>query len=308
MKKTSKTVALRWQQMGILLTISILSLTTMSFVNLSTALKTLLGLDLSETAYSTDCNSEVKAFTLKSGSESIGHSVWFSRKTQKVRAKYFTTKTLGVSVADRYAEWSKGKNVIGYFAGAFTDNNESPLGLTIDDGIAINKSVDTKMDGIVIFEAAGGGIRVADLDGAGIRIKSLGKVLNPRNSASDKIDMINWAPSEQATVFQTQLLYYDNEKKVTNKVTTPRERRILVVAQQANKEVVHIMFNITKSVSLSDAAEGIYDYLSEQKSINVVAMLNLDVGDKDVMYFPRFGLRGKKEIGSATNLIAYYYE
>ena len=269
---------------------------------------------LSETLVSNSFNADVSLYTLADGSDMYGHTIWLHRKTQRVKAKYFAFKEGGKTVTQRYNEWKKGKKVILNCSGAFTTGDADtavPEGLTIDNGNMVNKLISDKMDGLVIVEAVGG-VRVTDLDSGALYLLNIKKTVDLKN-AIDRQAFIDWADDEDATVFQTQLMYYKNVKKHGS---TPqvRERRMYVLAKNSNGDVEHIIVNVTKQVSLTVLSEKLFDYFHKTKGLEVIAVLNLDTGTYDILnVFEESGTqlsapKGPRVISEATNLVAYYYE
>lgn len=242
-----------------------------------------------------------------------GFSIWMNRKTNpSIKAKYFAYKYGSYSVYDRFNNWGNDKNIICLMSGAFTSDYYKPIGLTIDDGNIVNRGINYTMDGLVIVYNTGG-IAVSDLDEKNLYVNNLG-YLNVRNSY-DKERFIDWAKNENATVFQTQLLIYKNKIKCSYQ-NELRERRLLVLAEDSNGDILHVVFDIDKSngVSLYHISEIILNYF---KSTNreIIAMLNLDTG-----MYNMFSVRSKSgkefqtpkgtknyEFKDVVNLVVYYY-
>ena len=96
------------------------------------------------------------------------HSINMNRKGQRIKVKYFNGTNQGKTVYQRYAEWSKGKNIILFSSAGYVsslDNNITE-GLTIDEGRLVNRSIEkNKFDALVIIypPQGGGGIVVSNL-------------------------------------------------------------------------------------------------------------------------------------------------
>lgn len=271
--------------------------------------------NISESYYKSMHNGKVKIYSIKRNGSNAGHSVWLYRTDKKVKAKYFAYTQNGKSIYQRYNKWKSGKKIISYCSGPYTAQNYNvPQGLTIDDGNLVNRNIDKDLDGLIIVERVGG-VRVVDLEKTSsqcINLVSINKKLNPRNSSSEKNTFINWARNENATVFQTNLMYFKNEKKFSN-VSETANRRIFVLAYHGN-EIVHIIFNITPSVSLTDISKDIYKYLNNTKRLRIIGILNFDTGMYDIFQvFNQNGaeernLRGSTSVSVAQNLMVYYYD
>jgi hypothetical protein len=183
-------------------------------------------------------------------------------------------------------------------------NNGKPMGLAIDEGKKINGKVDYRMDGLVIVHNKGekaGEIVVSNLSEG-----------NMRKMDKDYYNFLGWAEKEQASVFQTQLLIYENKLRVNNNSKKHAERRLLVLVRDKNGDVLHIIFNITRPTTLYDISKNILDYFKKTEK-HVIAMLNLDTGANDFMQVynekgeiaPNF--KGIRKISEITDLIIYYY-
>jgi hypothetical protein len=238
-----------------------------------------------------------------------GHEIELKRKAGKIKAKYFATG----AVYDQYMAWRPYNDVVMVCSGAFTNDYRTPMGITIDGGVLVNKLVDTQMDGLVVVYP-NGGIAVSNLEDGNLRYGNPETIANLR-SYRDLDGFINWAAQERATVFQTQLLAYGNELKLDiNKArTSAAERRILVIAKNALGEVLHIIYNIKTSAYLGDAASNILKYAKGERGLEVVAMLNLDTGGEDVLeVYNDYGFKmanptGTVSMSNAINLVAWAY-
>lgn len=251
-----------------------------------------------------------KVFKLEHDDDEYGHAVWIYRKGGKLKSKYFASG----SVYNNYSNWKHDKHIFLACSGAFTNNN-TPVGLTVDNGQIVNRLLEDDMDGLVIVYATGG-VVVSDIDKGDLYLDALKKKVNLRESM-DKRAVLEWAAKEEATLFQTQLLVYKNELRleVDRARTETAERRILVLAKTKKDGVIHIIFNIDKGVYLGDITDAILKYLKEKDStMDIIGMLNLDTGSYNIMeVYDDHKKRldepeGKENIGKATNLLIYHYE
>jgi hypothetical protein len=248
--------------------------------------------------------------TLSVGSTPYGHEIELKRKSGKIKAKYFATG----AVFGQYMQWRPYSDVVMVCSGAFTSDYQTPMGLTIDGGQLVNKLVDTKMDGLVVVYP-NGGIAVSNLEDGNLRYGNPETVANLR-SYRDLLGFIQWAAAERATVFQTQLLAYQNELKldVDKARTSKAERRILVIAKNNLGEVIHLVYNIRTPEYLGDVAYNILRYVTLERGLELVAMLNLDTGAEDILeMYNDYGMlvqdpAGPVSIANAINLIAWSYD
>jgi hypothetical protein len=253
-------------------------------------------------------NNSVAVTPLASGLMPYGHEIEFKRKSGRIKAKYFATNAVS-----NYTQWRPYNDVVLVCSGAFTNDYETPMGITIDGGKLVNKLVDTKMDGLVVVYP-NGGIAISNLEDGNLRYGSPEIVADLR-SYRDLQGFINWAAQEKATVFQTQLLAFDNELKLdVNKArTSAAQRRLLVIAKNPMGEVLHLIYNITTPEYLGDAASNVLRYATLERGLTVVGMLNLDTGAEDILeVYNDYGFKvtepaGPVPVANAVNLVAWTY-
>lgn len=290
---------------SILFTLIIILFTSFNFRQEKTA-----GLSLSERSHKTLYNGSVTVNKLLDTEEGmIGHALWLKRSGKKIKAKYFACGQAN----KRYEEWRRSRKIVMTCSGAFTTNdygNPLPVGLTVDNGLIVNKNINDEMDGLVIVYGTGG-IVVSDIDEGDLHLGSINKSVDVRESW-DRFELMKWAEKEEATIFQTQLLAYDNQLRLdVNKARkNNRERRILILAKDKNKTLFHVIFDIQEGVYLGEIAEAILHYF-KAKDCYVAAMLNLDTGWYNLLKLydeEQSVLLKKNPDKSPTNLLTYYYE
>jgi hypothetical protein len=239
--------------------------------------------------------------------------------------KYFACKENGKQVYSRFNEWAKNKNIIAYSSGTYMDNcNDSykanPVGVCFDAGNMVNGKIKEDMDGLVVVYASGGVVASNLKEGnLGVTETSTSKKysLNLRKPL-DFMTFKNWAGTEDATVFQTHLLYFRDQPGVgTNGSVSARERRFLAVCKDEDDNVVHCLVNLAGNNTLYDATIKVADYLKRTADMNsIIFMINLDTGCQDV--FQAFdsrgnslqgvGFKGNSNLSNSSNLLVYYYE
>jgi hypothetical protein len=177
--------------------------------------------------------------------------VQLNRKNQKVKAKYFD----GPNVFERYMKWKSGRNIILAMNGAYTDDcvayrNPNPVGLTVNNGICLNRSVTEKLGGVV-FIYPNGGITACDVKGE----------WGPYDISSswDRIRLIEKCMEDDITIFQTHLLIYKDSILISSDsdLDKKRERRFLVACSK-NGEIYHVVVNLLDYMPLYTATEGDY--------------------------------------------------
>lgn len=264
-------------------------------------------------------NEDYANFGKKTYNENEFFQVRLKRKNMRVRAKYFADEIDSLSVGERYAQWSKNKNIICYSSGAYMSDldaqNASLVGLTIDFGKVVNKTFKRgSLDALVVLHT-NGTIEIVNLKDGTISLSGSGETKSFNMSSDLGVEkLVDWAKTEKLTLFQTHLLVYNNESKVaSNSSQDVRERRFLVVATNSKGEEEHYIIHNPAASSLKEGSNAVLNYL-KNKSFSVKALINLDTGAQDVFKFYNYDgtesskLVGATSIENARNLIVYYYE
>lgn len=233
-------------------------------------------------------NGDVKTYTMYDGYYDAGHAIWISRKNKRAKAKYFAHKQDGNYVHTRYAYWRRDgkKKVILKSSGAYAtgwNGAHVPVGVTVDNGVIVNRNYSKKMDGLVIIYATGG-IAVSNIEDGDLYLKSLGGKVDIRNRR-DLTRFLNWAVKEKATVFQMHLMAYKDALKVGkhNSSTATARRKLLALTKSRSGELFHCIFYFKNyEYKLYDATEKVLGLLHD-KRMEVVAMINLDTGGFDIL-------------------------
>ncbi len=251
--------------------------------------------------------------------------VKMNRKGERIKAKYFAAKYNGKDVYNRYLEWSKGKNIILVSSGTYMDDYGVPVGLTIDNGVVVSRSM-APFDGLVIVYATGG-VAVTNLEKGALKVHYTSTntdytFTDLQNNSTQRSRFIEWAEEEKVTVFQTHLLIYQNTMCVYTpsiysvNSTAERERRFLIGVRDTENNVNHIIINLPEqNNTLYSGAKKAKMFLEEIIGItNIVYMINLDCGYEDVLkFYNSYGtesldFKGNSDITSCSSLLVYYYE
>jgi hypothetical protein len=252
--------------------------------------------------------------------------IQMSRKDQRIKMKYFACKENGKLVGTRFNEWAKNKTIVAYSSGTYMDkcdepNVANPVGVCFDGGNMVNGKIKDDMDGLVIVYATGGAV-ASDLKEGNLSVtESVSEKkynLDIRKKPMDFALFKNWAGAEDATVFQTHLLYFRDKIGVgSNGSVSTRERRFLAVCKDEDDNVVHCLVNLAGNNTLYNATTKVADYLKRTADMNsIIFMINLDTGCQDVFQaFDKTGNRvvgkgfnGNTDLSNASNLLVYYYE
>ncbi|MDB5250643.1 MAG: hypothetical protein JWQ40_5037 [Segetibacter sp.] len=243
----------------------------------------------------------------------------FSREANIMKAKYFAQNAFS-----QYQNWKNGKQILLVTAGAFSDSFDptgKPVGLCVDNGTIVTRNPDANMDGMVIVyngSAQQGGVVVVDMDVKPVRVEStyqtgIYNTYYPRSSATDRVNFLNWGERNGVTLFQTQLVYSSDRTSHFNNLYfgNRRERRFLAICRK-NNIVHHVVIDTPSADKLelnlsASYAKAVLDY----DGFNVLYIMNLDRGAKDILYGYNGFLRDLKpnpdaRIEDATNLLVYY--
>lgn len=258
---------------------------------------------------------KVKVYELKKEGQSFGHSIWLDRSGHRVKAKYFALRSQNITVHDRMQNWKQGRNLILACSGAFStelpgnSSGGTTVGLTVDNGRIVNRNIDRTMDGVVIV-LDNGGMIVSDIDNKNLEIGD-----KHFRVIEDKVALLNWAQDHQATIFQTQLLAYQNTLRISRAGRKKmRERRFLALVTSPSRGLHHVIIDLPNNEYLFNAARDAFYHLKDDEGMNVVALLNIDTGGFNILEFYNergqrdFTVSGPKDIKLATNLIAYSFE
>lgn len=243
--------------------------------------------------------------------------VRLKRNQMRVRAKYFASQLNGKTVSERYLEWSQNKNIICYSSGAYmSDLNATEanlVGLTIDYGEIVNEKIELgRLDGLVsVFP--NGAIDIVNLKNGTVNFQGSGENKSFDMRGYGINNFIQWAESQNLTIFQTHLLAYQNNVLLNyNSSQTKRERRFLVLADKNGKKE-HFIIHKPQAASLLDATNSVVGYLNNKK-YTIDALINLDTGAQNVFKFylydgvPSSKFEGTTPLTNARNLVVYYFE
>ena len=227
-----------------------------------------------------------------------------------VNVKYFPQNS-----AYQYESWNGNqKNVVLLCSGAFSeswDSNSKPVGLTVDNGVVINKNIDATMDGLVLIQD--GYVSVIDLDAleTGMELSDGNQIkINPRKSIKDKLLLLEAAKQKKMTIFQTQLVYSYLKATNFNNINygKERERRFLAICVK-NDKYHNIIIDIPDYLPLNKAAKYTKEVL-DFEGYKSYFILNLDTGDKNVFYNTngnnQLTSKGKTFLTESTNLLVFY--
>lgn len=243
----------------------------------------------------------------------------FSRSGKTMKAKYFAQNAYS-----EYLSWKRnsGKTVKYLCAGAFSvswDPGSVPVGLCVDNGKTVNRSVNNGMDALLVVYNGGadrGGIAVVNLDYDPITVD--GSIpYYPRSNSTHKHQFIDWAERSSATIFQSQWLY-GNKKGYGSGINSSSnhgkldKRRMLAICTDDFGVVHHLIIGVEDKQYLGKAARNVINLIGLTSGYKVIGLINLDRGGKDIMKaYNDYGsviASGTVAMSEATNLLVYYID
>lgn len=247
-------------------------------------------------------------------------SVIMTRQNDRIKAKYFAAKNSDGSVYERFQKWARGRKIVLATSGTYMDECEAyrdpkPVGLTVDNGVSVNKDYVSKLGGLVIVYATGG-VVASKIDERNLTMNcgNGNKVLNIQDSWS-RTTFMSCAESVAATAFQAHLLVWKNKLNVSKVDFNERERRFLAVGTDGSGNTLHVITHVPGNVTLYDGTKMVFDFLQGYVEMKeVIFLVNLDTGCQDVFQLYdqngniRTDIKGKESASQAANLLVYYYE
>ena len=234
----------------------------------------------------------------------------------RIKSKYFGANNEdGTTVSDRYNMWALGRDKIAVISAGYKDAYGTPVGLTVDNGRIINQSLE-KFDGLAMVYPTGR-VVVTNLDDGDLTLQNdPNRRFDIRNNHRDKQDFVDWAESQEVSVFQTHLLVYKNNLEIANNSDpTKRERRFLAECKNVTtNKTCHVIVNFNSDyVSMYNGAKKTKEFFNNFLGLEVNFMINIDRGVQDILFVYNSdgsinkSIIGNVAINSGSPLIAYYF-
>lgn len=250
-------------------------------------------------------------------------------KNEKIKLKYFASKSeMNEPIMERFNEWAFNKNLVLYSSGTYyfypnknnrNKNSALPVGLCFDNGIAINKIIDNKLDGLVLLYPSGQ-IVVENLKNNTITIKrKQGNLSFNLKDQYDRMSFFKYAQDARATIFQTHLFVHDNKLLIgTNANSYKDYRRFLAGTVNDSGDLIYYVINLPFNATILEGSVKAQQYLKNFERVKSISFLiNLDTGAQNTLnvFHPKTGkllenanFSGTKQLKDAINLLAFYYE
>ncbi len=211
---------------------------------------------------------------------------------------------------EKYKNWKKrnrGLQVLCFFAVGFSkdlEDNNTPIGLCLENGKILNRTLEKGMDGIVIIDKRGN-LTALDID----HERFDGRYA--LRKASDKSYFINYASRNRLSVFQTQLLYSEvgGSKIGPLKYGKKAARRFLAICKDRAGQEHQIVLNLPVSTHLNRAAQAAVNALQD-KGYDIQYLLNQDTGSRNILTAydedEKELYSAPVDLKNATQLLVYY--
>jgi hypothetical protein len=170
-----------------------------------------------------------------------------------------------------------------------------PVGFCAENGEILNKLPNPNMDALVLFDKKKQDIEdlhVLNLDNDWSKCEKMNcnthfSHNNIRYFPSTSYEFFQLINQKKISGFQTNLVYTntlsdtENFKSLTNG-TNDRSRRFLAICESKD-QIQHVIIDCLEENYLMISAKNALNYLRKQ-NYNVVKMINLDTGSKDIIY------------------------
>lgn len=255
------------------------------------------------TSYSEDISVEELFYR----NRKYGYVIWLN--PTKVKVNTITSKGSYRNTYERFDQWADSEEVILSSSAGYANRNfASSVGLCIDEGQVINRQIQRDMDALVIVQ--NGQVNIHNLERS-IYLKGTSTKFYLRD-VSDFNRFTTWAKKKKTSAFQTNLLAYDGEMKITSSGKLRRAlRKFLVIVSKNNIEKNMIVY-VQRPDYLYDSTKKIFNYL-QTNDWHIHAIANLDTGANDILELSDTykncnskTIMGRTTINYATNLLVFY--
>lgn len=201
----------------------------------------------------------------------------FNTSRLNLKVVYF-----GQGAGQKYESWQQHNNhqVLCYFAVGFAQQYETeglPLGLSVESGSVVNRSLDSEMDGILEVSRYGA-LSALDIEEEAARRRYQLRTLSHRGS------YVSAVSREGGSVCQSQLLYSHAHGSRMGPTTygNRASRRFLALATDQSGNQHYLVVDLVESAHLNDAGQKALDALILQ-GYSVQYLFNHDTGSRNIM-------------------------
>lgn len=253
----------------------------------------------------------LRVFRLIEGgsNKNLGYSIWIDK--DYINTKYFADEGTAFTVYERFSEFNTNKkNIILAASGGFINKFKQPEGLTAENGKIINASLLYDRDALLLFDNYNIE-RLINLKLNTIKFNDNLTINNPREDLKSYSLLIDYIKENKLTVYQSQLLAYDNTVLYINNFNKKERRLFCSVKNTIDNKQYYVIFNYDYPVSLYDSAVCTFDYLNKDKYY-IDYIINMDTGGFNILEVYNNNnkamaeLRGIMNIRRAVNLLVFY--
>ena len=239
----------------------------------------------------------------------------FNQSDSDIKVKYLATQP-----SSRFYQLKRRKQILLTCTAGFSTSwmsNAKPKGLTVEKGRIINRVLQSSMDGLVIIHNFGnetGRLTVIDLNYPIVYTGIAGQIEYDLKDYYDRRRFLRWVQRERLTLFQTQVMYANQEKGFSNRNLYYGDkalRRFLVQCTKKRTRYQAIINIPEDPLELNYASTLVYEFL-DRSGYSIESIVNLDTGGKNILYayddLEDFIFKSEKPLYYATNLIVYYLD
>ena len=230
-----------------------------------------------------------------------------------LKVRYFA----GNNAYNRIIEWSKNNYVVAITSGTYMSHldvrQSLPLGICVERGVVVNRKIEN-WGALVLIDSLGK-LTIHDFESL-----FLNEICDSYNSSfnlksnKDRFDFLSCCEEKKMSVFQTHLLYFENELRIGYpNFKKPSKRRFLVNAKISDGNDLVYILQVNNHLELYDATLRAKDFLSDDIKLKDFSIINLDAGANDVLViFNEYGsivkdINGASSIDNSSDLLVFYY-
>lgn len=201
----------------------------------------------------------------------------FDASRLDIKVAYF-----GSTAGEKYEEWQRRNRaqVLCFFAAGFAqqyENGGTPLGLSIESGQILNRTLDAEMDGLLEISRSGQ-LSALDIEEEAARRRYQLRSIAQRGT------YVSTVIRERSSVCQSQLLYSASHgsRMGPERYGKRASRRFLVIATDRNRHRHYLIVDLVESAFLNEAAQKALAGL-QAEGYTVEYLFNHDTGSRNIM-------------------------
>lgn len=222
------------------------------------------------------CDGHYEVYTLKQ--DGLKFKIFdFNISRLNLKVAYF-----GQGAGQKYESWKQRyqHQVLCYFAVGFAQEYESeglPLGLSVESGSIVNRSLDPEMDGILEISRYGA-LSAFDIEEEAARRRYRLRTPSQRGT------YLSTVSRDRSSVCQSQLLYSQahGSRMGPAKYGNRASRRFLALANDQAGNQHYLVVDLVESAHLNEAGQKALDAL-QAEGYSIQYLFNHDTGSRNIM-------------------------